>query len=73
MLGKIDSQGASSRLSKPSRTMLPQVAVGGGTPSPMKARVDSVRIAVASQSEASTTTSSMMFGRMWPNMMRRSE
>ena len=39
----------------------------------MKASVDSVRMAAANQSDAITTTSSMMFGRTCRNMMRGSE
>jgi len=63
-LGKTASHQASRMFSKPSRIMPPQVAAGGGTPSPMKLSEASVRIAEASQSELITTTSEIMFGRI---------
>src|SRR5690606_36315674 len=61
-LGKTVSHQASRMCSKPSRIMLPQVAVGGGTPRPMKLSEASVRIAEAIHMEPSTTTSEIMFG-----------
>ena len=72
-LGKIDSDALSRMFSKPSRIMPPQVAVGGLTPSPMKLSEASMRIAVASHSDAMTSISATMLGRMWMVMMRRSE
>src|SRR5262249_50001899 len=46
MPGNIESHGASSIASNPSRIMPPQVAVGGFTPSPMNDSEASVRTAV---------------------------
>ena len=51
-------------LSKPSRTIPPQVGAGGAMPRPMKASEASVRTAVAIHSEAMTRISGRMFGRM---------
>src|SRR5262249_21154431 len=70
-LGNTASHQASRMFSNPSRIMPPQVAAGGGTPSPMKLSDASVRMAEASHSELITTTSEIMFGRMWRVMMRQ--
>src|SRR5438309_582152 len=51
--------------------MLPQVGVGGETPSPMKLRLASIRIAPAARSPLSTTISPRMLRRMWPARIRQ--
>src|SRR4026208_960892 len=52
--------------------MLPQEAVGSGTPRPRNERADSVRIAAATPKLAETITGARAFGRRWRKMMRPS-
>src|SRR5690606_9373848 len=70
-LGNTVSHHASRMFSKPSRIMLPQVAVGGGTPRPMKLSEASVRMAEAIHRDPSTTTSEIMFGTICTPIRRK--
>lgn len=63
--GKTASHGALKRSGAPSRIMLPQVGVGGETPSPIKLKLASMRMAEAVNTPASTTVSPTRPGRMW--------
>ena len=54
----------------PSAMMLPQVGVGGLTPSPRKLKPASARIAEAALSVATTITGGSAFGITWRSRMR---
>ena len=58
------SQGASKMNLFPSERMLPQVALGGGTPKPRKLNPASVKIAPAMPMVAETRTGAIALGTM---------
>ena len=61
--GKIESQGALVSWSRPSRIMAPQLGVGGLTPNPIKLRLASTIMAVATQRVPITKISPKILGR----------
>src|SRR2546427_75918 len=69
--GYRDNHQPISIASLPSLRMLPQVACGGGTPSPRNDRPDSVRIAAGMPSVIATSTGAIAFGRMWRQTIRK--
>jgi hypothetical protein len=60
--GKMESHGALVSWSRPSRIMAPQLGVGGRTPRPMKLKLASTMIAVATQRVPMTRISPKILG-----------
>src|ERR1017187_319108 len=71
--GTITRCGESNRCERPSFSMEPQLAAGGGTPSPRKLSVASASTAPAIPMAACTISGWTMLGRMWRHSMRRSD
>src|SRR5579883_1769484 len=69
--GKKAICGATSRLSRPSAIMLPQVGAGGGTPKPKKLRMPSATMMTATSTRKKAESGSMTMGRISRRRMRR--
>src|SRR5437588_431916 len=70
--GKSTRWGASKRCERPSFSIDPQLAVGGGTPRPRKLMVASASTAPAMPMAACTMTGWIMLGQIWWLTMRQS-
>ena len=64
------SRGATSRLSRPSPIMLPQLEIGGGTPRPRKDSAPSTRMMTATPSRKKASSGSATFGSNSRSRMR---
>src|SRR5262249_10035293 len=70
MAGRKASQGAMSRLSRPSAIMLPQLGAGGGTPNPRKESAPSTTMGTATPSRKKATTGRATLGKSSRSRMR---
>src|SRR4051812_45749394 len=68
--GRKASRGAMSRLSRPSPIMLPQLEIGGGTPSPRKDSAPSITMMTATPSRKKANSGSITFGSSSRSRMR---
>jgi len=65
--GKMTTCGYASMYLRPSFSITPQLAAGGGTPNPRKLSDASTTIAVAKYVVVTTISGASVFGRMWRN------
>jgi hypothetical protein len=71
--GKTVIQGASKRKERPELMIEPQLGKGGCIPSPKKLSVASTIMAFGTSSVVKTTKGAREFGKMWRNIILRSE